>query len=421
MQVTLAHPAPAPFVQQVGRALFEAGMLKQFATTFVAKPETVWLNYLCQIAEEFQFDIRKELLRRSVTELPLSLVNDYPWYEIIRILVGRVGKNQIIGDLVFHWGNTAFDNWVANQVITNSQAVYGYEYACLKTFETAKKEGKICIYEVPSPEHDFVESLLQNEIKIYFELNNSYRKYCSSRQQKRTERRRKEWELADVVIANSEFTKASYAAAGLDVKKVRVVPLGAPPICTEPRNTTSSQESVNFLWAGTFSIRKGAHYLLQAWKQLQPQSKVQLNIFGAMELPGTLLQNLPDSMHISGTVPRCELYEHYRQADVLVFPTLCDGFGMVVTEAFAQGLPVITTNRAGAADLVKHGVNGFIIPAGDVEALVETLEWCIHNSTELKAMGEAALETAANWQWSDYRRSLIENLHDGLTAAGYTL
>jgi glycosyltransferase involved in cell wall biosynthesis len=94
---------------------------------------------------------------------------------------------------------------------------------------------------------------------------------------------------------------------------------------------------------------------------------------------------------------------------------------MVVTEAFAQGLPVITTDRAGAADLVRHGVNGLIIPAGDRSALLEALDWCITHRKELKAMRQAALDTAASWQWSDYRKALVNNLLDGLKVAGYSL
>jgi glycosyltransferase involved in cell wall biosynthesis len=422
MQITLAHPTPAPFVQQVGRALFEAGMLSQFATTFVARPDAKWLNNLSQLAKIFQIDLSKQLSRRSVTELPLSLVKDYPWHEIIHILFGLISRDEIVADLIFHWGNNAFDHWVARQAIIGSQAVYGYEYDCLATFQTAKQQGIACIYDVPSPEHDFVENLLQEELKIYPELQTPYRTYCQARQEPRTQRRRNEWQLADVVVANSEFTKASYAAAGLDVKKVRVVPLAAPPVCHEALAISNpQQEPVKFLWAGTFGIRKGAHYLLQAWKQLQHSSGASLDVLGAMELPSRMLENLPNSLNISRTVPRSELYEYYRRADVLVFPTLCDGFGLVVTEAFAQGLPVITTNRAGAADLVKHGVNGLIIPAGDVNALAEALDWCITHRLELKNMRQAALETAASWQWSDYRLALIENLRDGLIAAGYNL
>lgn len=419
--ITLAHLAPTPFVQQVGRALYEAGLLNQFATSLVDRPDTPLFNSLSTLTKLVKFDFKKQLTRRAVTEFPLSLVKDYPWQEIIRILVGRFDKDQRLTDIVFHWENTGFDKWVAHHILADSLVVYGYEYTCLATFQTAKKRQMACIYDLPSPEHDFVENLLYEELKIDPKLNTPYRKYVRARQESRTQRRRQEWHLADVVIANSEFTKSSYAHAGLDVKKVRVVPYGAPPVCTQASTGSLASEPMRFLWAGTFSIRKGAHYLLQAWKKLPPISDARLNVFGAMELPDSLLTNLPSSIQTSGTVPRADLYELYRQADVLVFPTLCDGFGMVVTEAFAQGLPVITTNRAGAADLVKHGVNGLIIPAGDADALAAALEWCLTHRQELKAMRQAALETAASWQWSDYRRVLIENLADGLKAAGYTL
>jgi glycosyltransferase involved in cell wall biosynthesis len=422
MQITLAHPTPAPFVEQVGRALFEAGMLSQFATTFVARPDAKWLNNLSQLAKIFQIDLSKQLSRRSVTEFPLSLVKDYPWHEIVRILVSLVNKDEIIGDLVFDWGNTAFDRWVAREILPGSQGIYGYEYDCLETFRAAQQLGIARIYEIPSPEHDFMENMIQQELNLYPELHTQFRSYTKTLQKKRTQHRRQEWHLADVAIANSQFTKATYAAAGLDVTKMRVVPLGSPPVCEEGiMGGTSNTEPVRFLWAGNFSINKGGHYLLQAWKSLKVRNEAQIDVFGRQGLPHTLIKNLPESINFHKTVLRSELYEHYRRADVLVFPTLGDGFGMVVTEALAQGLPVITTNQAGAADLVHHGVNGLIVPSGNVESLAEALNWCITHRSELKAMRQAALETAASWQWSDYRLALIENLRDGLTAAGYSL
>lgn len=419
--VTLAHPAPTPFVQQVGRALYEADRLEQFTTTIVYRPNHSLTKAATAISDRIRFDLAKQLSRRAVTEFPLSLVKDHPWHEVLQLAVGRFDRDRRFSDWLFHRGLDAYDRWVAQQVIRSKSAVYGYETACLATFQAAKQQGIACIYDVPAPEHEFVETLLAQELQSYPELETPYRQYVKQRQTERTQRRRQEWNLADVVIANSEFTKASYAAAGLEVTKVRVVPYGAPPVnlaaLQEPRSRTTP---LQFLWAGTFSIRKGAHYLLQAWKQLQPQN-AQLRVFGSMGLPATLTTDIPESIHLSGTVPRSELYQQYRQADILVFPTLCDGFGMVVTEAFAQGLPVITTDRAGAADLIQHGVNGLIVPAGDSQALVETLSWCITHRTELQAMRQAALDTAAKWQWSDYRRSLIENLQDGLSAAGFEL
>ena len=226
-------------------------------------------------------------------------------------------------------------------------------------------------------EHDFVENLIQREIEKFPELDDGKRTYFLSHRVRRTKRRRQEWALADVVIANSTFTRDFYAAAGLDVGKVRVIPLGAPPV----RNSGVDMEGwpcpLRVLWAGTFSVRKGAHYLLEAWRNLAPRQSAKLEIYGAVALPAKLMRDLPSTISISPTVPRTELFEHYRAADILVFPTLCDGFGMVVTEAFAQGLPVITTTRAAPRDLVRHGENGLIIPAGDTRALTDALEWCM--------------------------------------------
>jgi len=119
-----------------------------------------------------------------------------------------------------------------------------------------------------------------------------------------------------------------------------------------------------------------------------------------------VLAPLPDGIEFGGPVSRAELMEQYRQADALVFPTLCDGFGMVVTEAWSRGLPVITTNRAGAADLLKPNVNGLLVQAGDAGAIEESLAWAVSHRADLAAMREQALLTAAGWQWSDYRSAL---------------
>ena len=78
---------------------------------------------------------------------------------------------------------------------------------------------------------------------------------------------------------------------------------------------------------------------------------------------------------------------HYQTSDAL-FPTLCDGFGMVATEAWSRGLPVIITDCAGSADLLKPGQNGLLIRAGSAVAIAESIEWCISHRDELRAMRE---------------------------------
>ncbi|MBF2097685.1 MAG: glycosyltransferase family 4 protein [Gloeomargaritaceae cyanobacterium C42_A2020_066] len=407
MGTLLFHPSTAPFVQQVGRAFYERGSLAGFATTLVDRPAAPWRKLLARIRP-----LAGQLQRRSVTEFPLDLVVNSPWGELARLAAGRVDKSGILTDRVWEWSETGFDRWVAENLLSSEvSAVYGYEHAALATFEAAKARGLRCIYDVQAPEHEFVQSLLQAEQAHYPEVITPYHVYIQQHQARRTARRRQEWQLADVVVANSEFTKSTYAQAGLDTSRVVVVPYGAPPVHPEGVEGGGLDPApLRVLWAGSFSLRKGAHYLLDAWRDWAPGERASLRVFGALSLPEKLLAGRPANIALSGTIPRATLYQEYQQADILVFPTLCDGFGMVVTEAFSRGLPVITTPQAGAADLVKPYVNGLIVPAGDSTALAEALEWCATHRQALRTMRQAALETAASWQWSDYRRALTDSL-----------
>jgi glycosyltransferase involved in cell wall biosynthesis len=160
------------------------------------------------------------------------------------------------------------------------------------------------------------------------------------------------------------------------------------------------------MWAGAFAIHKGAHHLLDAWRSLGVGDRARLDIFGTWSLPERFRKDLPSSVRVHGAVPQAELFRRYTEADVLVFPTLCDGFGMVVTEAFAHGLPVITTDRAGAADLVRDGENGFVVRGADVAQLTASMRWCIDHRAELSSMRTNALQTAASRPWAAYRAGL---------------
>jgi glycosyltransferase involved in cell wall biosynthesis len=301
---------------------------------------------------------------------------------------------------------TGFDRRVARGLHAGLTAVYGYEHSALATFERARALGLRVAYDLPAPEPRFVHELLEVEMEKFPELRTAYHRHVAAREERRIARRRAEWHAADIILVNSVFTKNSYARAGLDCSRVHVATLGSPPTVArdEALVAPDPKSPLTLLWAGSFSIRKGAHYLLDAWRAGGLGRFARLRVFGAVGLPERLLHPVPDGIEFRGSIPRAELLGEYRQADALIFPTLCDGFGLVATEAWSRGVPVITTDRAGAADLLKPGQNGRLIRAGDASAIVEVVEWCHANRGELRAMREAALATAKAWQWSDYRR-----------------
>jgi glycosyltransferase involved in cell wall biosynthesis len=97
-----------------------------------------------------------------------------------------------------------------------------------------------------------------------------------------------------------------------------------------------------------------------------------------------------------------------RQNDVLIFPSLFEGFGLVITEAMSQGMPVITTDRTAGPDLIKNGETGWLIEAGSTEAL----RWCIEDILTKPELiiqaGRLALEQANKRTWEVYGQELTQ-------------
>jgi glycosyltransferase involved in cell wall biosynthesis len=95
---------------------------------------------------------------------------------------------------------------------------------------------------------------------------------------------------------------------------------------------------------------------------------------------------------------------------VFVLPSVEDGWGLVTNEAMRAGLPVIVSDHAGSAEIVRDGVNGFVVPARDVDALASRMALLLGDRELHARMGEAARATAASRTWETYgddRRALV--------------
>jgi glycosyltransferase involved in cell wall biosynthesis len=413
VQFVLSHPdLNTGFVREAGLALQEAGWPCRAVTNYVDRPEVWWRRLLSRLGRTAGIDLDREFRRRLLKSSPWTAIDTFPPWELARIAAIRAGVDVRLVDMLFDRGIHSLERRTIQAIGASTTHVYCYEYSARETFEAATRRGVRKIYEVPSPEYDFVERLLADELRAFPELRTRTTPYFERMKARRLEHRRSEWHSADLVVVNSTFTLKSFAQAGLDVGKVVVVPYGAPDAASEAGGTATAGRPLRFLWAGTFSIRKGAHHLLEAWRMRRDAADSELHIYGAWNLPDRLRGDLPPSIRFHGAIPQSELFQRYAEADVLVFPTLCDGFGMVVTEAFAHGLPVITTDRAGAADLVRHGDNGLIVSGGDVGQLAATLNWSVDHRAELSNMRSRALATAVDRPWAAYRAELAGAIAD---------
>ena len=107
-------------------------------------------------------------------------------------------------------------------------------------------------------------------------------------------------------------------------------------------------------------------------------------------------------------VPRREISDWYAWADVLVLPTISDTFGLVILEAMASGLPVITSPASGGPDVIREGIDELIVPQRCSSSIAERLDWLIRHPDRLTAMGQAARSRATEFDGTSYRRRLLE-------------
>ena len=402
-RVVLSHPGNPPFVQHAARALQEAGLLSAYVTTFVYQHDAALGRCLRGALSLVMRDADRELSRRAITEVSHDLVRPHPLPEIIRMASVK-GAGPITADRVWEVTEKWFDRLVARRHLDGATAAYAYEHGALATFTAQKRRGGLCIYDMPITHHATTAAWVDAEFARFPAVESARDRHLRRLAFRRNARKDAELALADLVVAASTFTRDSLVRAGTSAERIVVVPYGAPPVWDSP--AARPRRPFIFLSAGTQSVRKGVHYLLEAWRKLGAPADAELWLIGAMALPPESIADLPGKVVIRPSMPRPELFELYRRAGVLVFPSLCEGFGQVITEAMSQGLPVITTAHTAGPDFIEHGCNGFLVPVRDSERLTETMQWCLDHSDAMQEISRAAMERTARWQWSDYRAHL---------------
>jgi glycosyltransferase involved in cell wall biosynthesis len=187
-------------------------------------------------------------------------------------------------------------------------------------------------------------------------------------------REEQEWALADRIVAGSRFVVEGIQAAGGPAGRALVVPCGVDADRFAPGRGAPSEggrRRLRVLFAGEVGLWKGAPYLLEALRRLGPDG-VEARFAGQVALARAKLAPYREVAAFLGPVPRSEMPELYRWADVLVLPSLSEGSATVIYEALAAGVYVIATPNAGS---VLSGTSAFgeIVPVRSIEAIADAL------------------------------------------------
>ena len=401
-----------PHIQNVALALHEGGALAAYRTGLVDNYRHAWSRTARQWIGAAAPRAARRLERRRITTVPDGLIYSERVCDGLLTLAQMLKLNPTVQDALWESVEKRFDERCAAALArTPCDGFIGVEHGCLESARAARSLGKHVVVAFLSPHHETLRECVFDEYAKYPQLMTPYVERLLRLMPRRTARKDEEARLADMIHVASRFTSQSLVKhAGVDARKIMCVPCGGPPPVDRADVPRSFDGPVRFLYSGNVSVNKGVHYLLQAWHSIGGGPHATLDLFGSVQLPLEALREISRGATFHGPVPPSDLHGAYRAASVLILPTLCDGFGLVVQEALAHGVPVITTTNAGAADLIQDGRNGFVVAPASVAALTEKMQWCITHPREISRMRLAALDTAQAWTWDRFRETLRNDL-----------
>lgn len=400
MKVVLSHPTGNAFLRALAKGLKESGMLHTFYTAIACFPGTFLYNL-------GKLKPLSELHRRSFDQSLQKWTLTWPWLEVGRMLAGKARWHKLTThesgifsvDAVYRSFDTRVARYLKEEPVEEISGVYAYEDGALETFKEAKQMNCVCLYDLPIGYWRSARRLLQDEYTVNPEWSSTLPGLQDS--EAKLERKDEELRLADHIFVASSFTKKTLHDFPDHLASVSVIPYGFPPVASSKTYLSLKDRPLRLLFVGGLSQRKGISYLFEAVDNLS--SKVELTVVGQKTVQDCSALNaaLERNTWIP-TLPHNEILRLMREHDVLVFPSLFEGFGLVITEAMSQGTPVITTARTAGADLISHGENGWIVHSGSSLALQKQIEQILIEPELIQLNGQASLETARSRPWSLY-------------------
>ncbi len=406
--ILLSHPTANQNVRQTALAFAEAGLLTEFWTCVNWQQDGI-LDRLSSFAPR----LRSELRRRSFPPQLAPFLRTVPGREWGRQIAGQLGWGRLTEDErgVFSVDAVylSLDRRVAQRVASGLtiKAVYGYDGGALATFRAAKERGLFCFYEHPIVHWRMVRRYQQEEAELHPEWAATLGALSDS--EEKLARKEEELALADLVITPSTFAKESVAQAAAPTKRIAVVPYGTQADAAAPARVHAGAR-LRVLFVGALSQAKGLGYLLEAVARLGQE--IEFTLVGRRISPAIPAPDLLAKYRWIPSLPHDELLREMARHDVLVLPSLHEGFGLVMAEAMGQGLVVLTTPHTAGPDLITEGVDGFLIPIRSAEAIEEKLALLAREPDRLLSMQEAARAKAGAWSWENYRQRLVQLARD---------
>ena len=235
------------------------------------------------------------------------------------------------------------------------------------------------------------------------------------------DREEREYALCDQMLVLSSFAFSSFVHRGVPASKLSLFPLGV-----DTRSFRPSEEALNarlsrilsgqplrVTFTGTLNYRKGLYDFERIVRALDPQ-KFEFELIGSVQAEAQdVVSKLPANVTLVRRQPQSKLPAWYNRGDVFLFPTLEDGFAVVLAQAYANALPIITTTNCAGPDMIRHGQSGWVLPIRRSDLFIEQLLWCDANRDRLAEVVRRLYDTWQARDWNDVAadfESIVSNV-----------
>lgn len=393
----VAHPGTQHSYQTV-LALNSAGISSRYLTGFYYKYHSLLARLLSLVPGHLSRRINSYLSRRRSN----GISDDQVSYKLSSALLAQIAQRTSFpqAQSLLRIANTSFDHWVIKTIErTNPRVVIGYDSQASAIFEACSSRPVWRLLDQTIGHVLTASPLLEQERQ----LNPDFAATIPPIPDQTLRQCASEVKNADLILAASDYVIRTLKDLGTPDDKIRFLPYGVDIERFKPVPQPAPKRKIRFLYIGQISQRKGIKYLLEAFKKLG-SAQAELHLAGPIFGNQALLTKYRDMINYHGSVPREQIPELYQSADIFVFPSLHEGSALVVYEALASGLPVITTFESGS--VVRNGTEGFLVPMQNSELLAEKMELLLTNSSLREQLGRQGRSRAEQFPWSRYHREL---------------
>src|ERR1700722_2189055 len=315
--------------------------------------------------------------------LPKQSVQTFPYLHAPYM---RFAPRSTAARLFWEWQDKiCFDRYVAKH-IPQCDVFSGLSGSALHSGIAAQARGAKYICDRGSSHIRFQDQILREE----FDRQGIPYRGIDPRVIHREE---SEYDAADAITVPSTFALDTFIKAGVDRRKIRLVPYGVDLNTFIPCAAKNKNE-FHVLFVGGIAVRKGVAYLLQAFDKVHCANK-RLTLVGSLssEMDAVIQKTQQrGDIYVIGHMPQHKLKSIMSSSHVMVLPSVEEGLALVQAQAMACGCPIIPTENTGARDLFTNNREGFIVPIRDADSIAQRLQQLADDQDLRQSMSDAALK-----------------------------